>query len=398
MCGTPVHTLFQIPKLLWKSRRKREAAESLGRILSEENTLPYYSIFPINLGFSFPQPFSISRYPALLFCHTSTDNQNKKLIACWRDQNQFKAYEARFKNDLGLGAAEWTGAVIELQKPPGAFWKRHSLAALILAIAALFGALSAIRDYFSVLFGAPYASLSYSESKHMDVVEGGPIAVPITALSEIRFAPMKLTYYSAYIKPKNENNTLALSFDNTVFASLAPGQSASSRIYGTAPEHSKDHPSPDVYEIHAAATAEAGVLRAPRNFEPPNRELWVWPAKLETEPFRLRAPGQRTCILEGTVYSSKPYPRGANVEIIYSGAAKEITNVYVDATGARIKDTLFIDVGKGTNRVLKKSFNTPGLGQFSEFHYEIDIYFSKSVESEKCQGWAPHFQTTVREE
>lgn len=387
----------RVLKLLVNARGRRKYIALVARTLTtDENILPYWSVFTAGPGFSFPENFSIANYPGLLFCHTSANIMDTKVIACWRHPNQFRAYERRFKQDLALSVTNWTGAVVQVCKPAEALWKRHSLAASILGIAALFGALSAIRDYFTVLFGAPYAGLAYTENRRIDVVERGSIAVPFTVLSEVRFAPMKVTFDSASIRPKASGSGQKLAFDNTVLSSLSPGQSAIVKLYGVAPEHSKTNYSPDVYDIHAVATAQAGIFRARRSVEPPSRELWVWPERLGASPLRfLQIVGTNNCVLGGSVYPSKPYPRGVRIEIVYARAPQEIAKVYLEATGTNFGDTSFVDVGVGPNRVMKKEFNTSALTPFEEFHYKIYLYLSKPIASHDCANWSHDFQVAV---
>jgi hypothetical protein len=382
----------EILELLLKARRRRNVVASLAQKLTEdENTIPYCSVFSDGPRFSFPPDFSVSNYRGLLFCHVLKDNQDIKVIACWKGEGHFRACEARFRGDLGLKSS-WAGTVIDVQKPTDSFWKRQSLTTKILTIAALFGALSVIRDYYFVLFGVPYVGLSYSEDKKAEeVIEGGPISVPLTALSEIRFAPTKVIFDSVWLQPKSHGAEQKLRFDNVVFANLAPGQSASLKILGVAPEHSKTQQTPDIYEIHVAAMAKAGILWPRRSVSPPRRELRVWATKLGNSPLRLsRVVGSTVCVLDGTIFPSRTYPRGVAAEIVYPGAPSEIASMY-----SSIKDSKFVDVGTGPTRVMKGEFNTPALSQFEEFHYQVYLYLSKPVASRQCQNWPDGFQVTV---
>src|ERR1019366_9402000 len=122
-----------------------------------------------------------------VFKNGAKEKKEKKLIAYWRSFTDWDTRGPELKTNLRLPDAIWSGPVMEVRKPVDNLFKRHSLVASILAIAALFGALSAIRDYFSVLFTVPSVGLSYpdSESKEVDFIAGQPIAVQLKMLSEV---------------------------------------------------------------------------------------------------------------------------------------------------------------------------------------------------------------------
>jgi hypothetical protein len=125
-----------------QNRKRRVANRAL---TDDENTIPYCSVFKGDVGFSFPTDFSIQDYQGLLFCYVSKDNRDAKIVADWRSENHYRVSADRFKRDLKWIDTEWAGAVVEVQRRREPFWKRN-VTASILAIAALFGAISAIRD------------------------------------------------------------------------------------------------------------------------------------------------------------------------------------------------------------------------------------------------------------
>jgi hypothetical protein len=389
----------KLPGQFFKQRKPKPPIAPLAHILTKnENTVLCCSEFTCGASFSIPQDFTISEYPGLLLCQVSKDSQNqKRLIAYWRGTTFSQAHESDLITELGLASASWTGPVIDVRKPAEPFFKRHSLAASILAVAALFGALSAIRDYFSVLFAVPYVGLSYTDSANneVDVIAGRAISLQLKMLSEVRFTPMKITFDSASIRLKSGGRQQSLQFDNAIFSSLPPGQAQTVSITGTAPEHSKAQPSPDIYEIDVAATAKAGILSQGRVVNPPARELWVWPTRSWASPLEFVSTAGITCVLGGTVYPSDVYPAGATVEIVYAGAPQEIANIYLDAKGSDIENSSFKDAGTGTNRVLIKRFKTPPLKLLEKYHYKVDLYLSDQRASKECQNWSAGFAVAV---
>jgi hypothetical protein len=239
-------------------------------LTKDENIIPYCSLFTASSPFSFPANFSVSQYLGLLFCNILKDNQDIQIFACWRSEHHFGLSKDRFKRDLGL-TTNLFGTIADVQRPKVSLWK--GITVQVLAIAGLIGTFSVFRDYFFVLFGSPDVAISYTENKKSeDVVEGGTISIPISALSEVRFFPMKVTFESVSLKPKNGGAEQNLRFDTPMFSNLPPGQSASIKIMGLAPQHSKSQQAPDSYEIRLVATAQGGYLRANRSvLAPPVR-------------------------------------------------------------------------------------------------------------------------------
>jgi hypothetical protein len=358
-------------------------------LTKDENIIPYCSLFTASSPFSFPANFSVSQYLGLLFCNILKDNQDIQIFACWRSEHHFGLSKDRFKRDLGL-TTNLFGTIADVQRPKVSLWK--GITVQVLAIAGLIGTFSVFRDYFFVLFGSPDVAISYTENKKSeDVVEGGTISIPISALSEVRFFPMKVTFESVSLKPKNGGAEQNLRFDTPMFSNLPPGQSASIKIMGLAPQHSKSQQAPDSYEIRLVATAQGGYLRANRSVLAPPREVRVWPTRLAFSQLRLARFVGPVCILEGEIYPSHAYPQGAKIEIVYSGAPPEITAIHNNASAT----SNFVDAGSDSNRVLTEAFTSSALNGFEEYHYQVFLYTSQPVTAQQCQGWSSRIETTV---
>ena len=81
---------------------------------------------------------------------------------------------------------------------------------------ASFGALSALRDYFAVLLASSEATLAYFDLGCLDCVEGSQITVPVTVLSEVRFAPVRIEFDQPIIESSATNQKQALAIMSPV--------------------------------------------------------------------------------------------------------------------------------------------------------------------------------------
>jgi len=373
----------------WLARRKISATTKA--IGPKSDSLPYAQVFCPGERFDFPASFKISDYSGLLSSHI-VRNTTDSVIAYWKNEEYFKSYGGEFERALTLPAAQVSGTAVKMQLPRENWWKRYSVSTFILSVAALFGAFSAMRDYFAVLFATPAAVVSFADNARLNSIEGTPLAIPVTALSEVRFAPIKITFDSAVLQPKSGATAVPLSIETAIIPSLAAGQSQSTRITGLTPKHS-NRLIPDVYEITMTATVNAGVIRPSRVISTTKRELWVYPTAPATPaPELSRLLAGRTCELKGVFYIPKAYPQGLLAEIVAINDPGEVSQINVNAPGVP-ETNLFPMID---NTVRKFEFKTPALDKFEEYPYTVFVEATHPVSEEDCRTWAGNLRISLQ--
>lgn len=355
------------------------------RLGEDDPRIPHFSVFSAREGFSFPKDFSVSDFKGLLFCHVSKEGTSEKVIAYWVDEQHYKAHSDIFKRKLSIYGPDLAGATIETRRPHDPFWRRYKVGTWILAMAALLGALSALRDYSAVLFAAPDVVLTQPDSGRLDIVEGTAFAASVSASSEVRITPSKVSFASALVKPRIQGSAFGLRIEPDVVR-LPAGQTITVRMFGTAPEHSKGQGAPDVYDLEIKADAITGIFRH-RPIHT-TRELWVWTAKDRIGMARWQAStsGKQECKLVGTLYSAAARPQGIPVEIRLSNKLGEVTAVYVWAPSAPIGPPLTVNDEGITTR--KFEFQTAPLEGFSQYQLQVMLQMSEPVTSEVCSRQA----------
>jgi hypothetical protein len=363
-----------------------------GARLGEDQNIPHLSVFTASTAFSFPKDFSVSDYSGLLFCHVSKDGPVEKLVAYWADEQHFAAHVEIFKSKLSLHGPYLAGAIIEVHRSRPRFWSRHKLGTWILALAAFVGALSALRDYSAVLLAAPDVVLTQPDAGRLDIVEGTGLAALVSASSEVRTTPSKISFVSAKAKARTGGSVFQLRIEPDVVR-LPAGQTITVKMFGTAPEHSKGQGAPDVYELEVNAQADTGIFRRVRPIDT-SREVWVWAAKDQIGMSRWQASNsaKQECKFVGTLYSAAARPQGIPVEIRLSSMLGMVTAVYVWAPSASIGLPLTVNDEGVTTR--KFEFQTAQLENFSQYQLQVTLQMTESVTKEVCERQAANVKVS----
>ncbi len=377
---------------VWFKRRTTAlgvALASLGEIVVG---IPCACVFSLPSGFAYPDQFSISKYAGLVFCHVVRSANGDTLILYWSDEAHLGLYLDALVQDLNIKVKpQAVGSAIEL-RPRSSWWKRYSLAGKIVAVAALFGAFSAIQSSVAVWVSAPRASISYAETGRLDAVEGSDIVVPVTVTSEVRFAPLQVTFDPPTIRSRSGNALQTLKVDAASLPpNLNPGQSIQVKIYGTAPKLDSGQTSSVGYDISVSASVKAGILRSSNNADAGKRELRVWPATLRKRAIAFARRYGNSCQFEDTLYLSRPYRRGLLGEIVAAGPPGEVSDLNTTALfDSRDHDAL--------RTTIKVKFHTPPFeAAFQEYKYQVYLDLSAPPSDETCRAWSGKLDTRFKE-
>ena len=375
--------------------RLRGLAWAFQGLLQNEKTVPYSSIFSISNAFSFPQDFSASDYPGLLFCHILNDAHSRKLVAYWNEQAFFGAYSDSFKQALSLTSLDTAGPAVQIRQRKRGFWERYSIGKWILSAAALFGALSAFNDYFAGLFAAPDVSIAYSQSGRLDIVEGMPVDVPVRVFNQVRFTSAQVTFDGPTLRSRLNGRVQTLSADPSSIPSLGSGQSQEIRIYGDAPRLSAGQGIPEIYDLAITANAKAGMTRRRRNLSVGNRQVRIWPALLRKPTVTAVRAVANSCQVDSTLYVAKSYPQGLFAEMVFVSPRGEVSDLSVGAATAT--DVTFLHAEDKATTTRKIEFRTVALDKFQEFRYTVYVQSPSPVAQQACAEWSKKIEADFRE-
>ena len=352
-----------------------------------EKPIPHLAIYEVSAKFSFPKDFNVNNFHGLLFCHIVKTGLTLALHSYWVDRESASLANHRFEPTLGLASPIVVGAAIDVERPQRPWWKpkeQFSAREWILAAFALVGAFLGLRDYAAIIFAAPYAALSFPfDEGHTNAVAGERITIPLTTTSEVRFAPMMVTFYSASIQMNSDDVPFALNLDTSILPNLAPGQSQLISISGSAPQRNARSSSLEKYTLRVTGDLKAGILRCKRPLPVPARELWVWPAAPLAPQLKLEQAAANYCALSGDIYASKLYPQGLVTEFTLIAKRNLVTGFYVDhftTTRPMIRKLT------KTDSALDIQFRTPPLNKFQQLHYAPVISLAVKATESDCKS------------
>jgi len=360
----------------------------------DSDRIPFYARFPVPAAFTFPADFSISNYPGLAVCHLLPGSPDRCLVSYWRDEPSYRAYETPFCTALALPPPEESGVVTGIKREKDVWWKPKSLSAVVLAVAATFGGLTALRDYFAVLFAFPDVTLTYGDASHVDAVEGDQVAIPVTALSGVRFTQETVRFDAPALQP-NPGNMKPWTFDAITIPALTAATPQKVTVMGTAPPHSGKQGEPDIYHLNLSSTANAGVLTGiflKGRATAPDKELWIW----STKPGLSRPKTGRTygtsCEFLGDLDSPRAYPQGLSIEVVVVARRGEISALNASAQGGiSVTEEISAD---GT--AFAAGVRWPALEKFHTYQYRIFLEGAKPADKSSCEQWINKMRVAVR--
>jgi hypothetical protein len=308
----------------------------------------------------------------------------------WIDEAHHDAFIAGVKKDLSMDAPLYSGAVIEIICPRAPLWRRYPLGSYILAVAAVFGALSAIQDYFGVLFDAPGVEISYSSAGRLDVIENAQISVPLQVTSDVRLAKTQVKFGTVTLRQTSGASAglaQAPEVNPQVIPSLGPGQEQPITIIGKAPKlaTSKELAT---YELSFAARADAGRFRFAQNISVAPRTIWVWPLNPYTSLQNAARHPPTVCEMDGHIYTSAPAPPGTAIklEVIMTNRGSSQGPDMVVSPPPGVDQPVTV-VPFGSKGLEKAEFRIPAVGNFQTYSYGVFLEFHRQVTDGECKDW-----------
>lgn len=132
-----------------------------------------------------------AKYPGLTDCFVILgEDGEKRVVSFWRDHLAYESSKGRFGRRLKAKPGGWAGDVSEVGARAESWWRRISLSAYILGLAALLGAIGTFTNaYYDVLASARFIIRS-PEDAPIDVLEGTETKVKLNIENHHTKAPL----------------------------------------------------------------------------------------------------------------------------------------------------------------------------------------------------------------
>jgi hypothetical protein len=349
---------------------------ALGDAYKSAVATPFVSTYSCDQSFCFPEGFSAKKYRGLLLCAVVQGGESATIHACWKNRDSLETDEPAFKAELHLEGARSRGPVAQLATLRSPWWKRHSisLGKAVLGLAALFGALSAIRDYFADLFVPPYISAYVQETASVDYPEGSRLVIPIKILNHGRFGRAIVALRGATLRSKvGPANSIPLELD-THDAQLPPGQIVEAHVLGTAPTLQR-RDGPQDYELDVPMSASAGYFAGSRSVAFQKRTFKIWSDLAWRSSFNLVPSNNEVAYVALYIHSGRAFSSGTKGYLLADlpEAPDRVELVCCNAT------KINLIYSSGTKYRCKLEFKTGPLPAFQTSVQQVAIAFKRDL-------------------
>jgi hypothetical protein len=333
--------------------------------------------------FAFPQDFNLARYN-LLLCESMRREERTAILLYWVSEERANAQEPLVVKILGINVAQPVGSVIEILTPKPPKWIENPVkwGKWIVSAAAIFGAMSVIRDNFTGLFAFPHVVLFASNSASQNYHLGDSLDIPIVVRNEARLGSADVQLKTATLRPLDSSaGSRPLRLDISEVPQLQAGQNVDVHISGLAPATGTHQTGPEKYALEIAGQAEAGWLWRWKAVTYTPYIVSSWPDRVWES--RLIRMSPQAAQIQITLHSGKNYPSGIRGQLTFESSVAPAKNgialmVGSPFSGAKTVEGPFV-AGNAAGSIGKIEFQTDPLQPFHRYSYAISIAFKRTM-------------------
>ena len=350
----------------------RKSASAIRK--AQDTAIPYTSCFECVPAFDLLK-FEAGDYPGLISAEVVRSSTRCHTILCWRDRSWADTYEQQFRRSFGLGPPLWSGQVARVALPEKPLLQRVSLykaiGAFLVGAAAVFGGLTAIRDYFGDIFGAPSVAMDIASSSSLDYASGAQMQTPVKFWNLAGSGRATIRLEKAELRPESGSGPrAALSFDRVAVPQLAPGQEGSAIAWGAAPTLTGHNP-PAAYTLKVAAAATEGWVRGPQALNA-RRLVRVWADRA----WKVRIDSGKAAARIGIMlYPGKDFGDGVKGQVYLGWCPLTPDVVHVDCCAGQTPTR--------SGNSARLVFQTGALKQFREMPFVVAVVFERALTAEE---------------
>jgi len=228
-------------------------------------------------NFTFPEKFDLSDN-SLLLSESIRTGSSITVLLYWTSEERMRALEPSVLKILGIGNPGTLGQLVQIRTPSMPKWTENpaKLGKVLIGLAALFGAMSAIRDYFSEWFVAPDVVIFTGNTATHNFHAGDPIDLPLVVRNEAQLGHADVHMKSAQLIPGEGGEAVKLGFDISELPQLQAGQQNTDvHIRGSAPGNRT--PLRQDFSLTVDGDTKEGFFRRTRKARTPAFAVEVWP-------------------------------------------------------------------------------------------------------------------------
>jgi hypothetical protein len=344
----------------------------------EECRTAYVTCYRAGPDFQFPKGFDLFSHH-LLLCESVRKEKQTIVFLHWTSEDRAKAHAPIVQKLLGISYAQPIGPVVQVLTPKMPKWTENpvKVGKVLISLAALFGALSAIRDHFSELFSRPNVVVFASNSAIRNYHLGDSLDIPFTVRNEARLGQANVRLKSANLKPLNAAGApRTLQFDISDVPQLQAGQNVDVHVSGLVPANVENEAEPEKFAVEIGAEAKEGWLVPARPVTYRPYIVSVWPDRFWTA--RLVPMGSTAAQVQIELWSGASYPNGIIGELTFASAANpEPAGIVIMPRSILHRAPITVVDAAGSRT--KVEIQTETLQPFQKYSYSVSVAFQRKM-------------------
>lgn len=351
---------------------------TIGGSQRQECRAAYVKRYEAGPEFTFPKDFDPSRYN-LLLCESMRTGEHTTVFLYWMSEERACAQEPLVKKILGITSTEAIGPIVEVLTPrmPKFIESPSRWGKWLLSAAALFGAISVIRDHFTELFYPPNVVIFASNPAVSNYRFGDPVDVPMTVRNVAPLGQANVHLRTVRLKPvAGSGNAQSLQSDITDLPQLQPGQNAEVHVSGPSPRENNNGSEPEQYALELDADAKEGVFLPKRRATYRPFVISFWPDQTWSAEFDEMSP--RVAQIKITLRSGINNANGLHGQITFKSAVAPDPNGFGLPPGTKAIGSPIIASDLASS-IAKIEFQTQPLQSFHSYRYLFSVAFEHEL-------------------
>lgn len=326
--------------------------------------------------FSFPAGFDLSKH-SILGAESVRAASSTALFLYWSSAERARALEPKVIKDLGLSNASEVGDVVEIVTPkkPKLLENSAKWGQWLITAAAIFGALSAIQDHFTELFGRPHVVIFAGEKAPANIHFGDPIDLPIEFRNQARLGHVDVHIETVKFKSADPvAPAVLIQSPVSDLPQIQAGQNSEIHLLSMSPSVASSKP--QHYTLSLEATAKGGYFWPRANVTSLPFDTTLWPDRIDE--FQPRRVGPNAIQIDITVGSGIGMDKGLRGQLTFVSTAIPQAGGIVLTGGANTSENPII-VTSSSGSSAKLQFQTGSLQAFRRVSITVTVLFQAQL-------------------
>jgi hypothetical protein len=332
----------------------------------------YVKQYEASPDFTFPEEFDLSAHNILLSESIRTGNVTTVLLY-WISKARSQAQEPAVAKILGLRNGQVVGEVIQVLAPRMPKWTENPAkwGNWIVGTAALFGALTVIRDNFTELFARPNVVIFAANSTVKNFHVGDTLDIPLVVRNQARLGQVEVSLKDVHLQPSDgSGSSNTLKFDISQVPQLQAGQNTDLHVIGMSPPLRSMKP--QSYSIEVQAEAKEGLLMPARKPDYRPFTITIWPD--QSTDIQAKKISPTVARIEMALTTGVGASSGLHGQLIFTSAIPPENGGIALMSGATSTGVPMVVTGSAGS-VAKIQFQTGPIQPFHRYLYAVQIAF-----------------------